>query len=75
MIQSCVSSQAFATVFVTVLDRNDNTPKFSQAMYTGDIMENSIAGTSVNMVSTDKPRDNFLKRNEFMYTINLFPIG
>lgn len=75
MIQSCVSSQAFATVFVTVQDRNDNTPKFSQAMYTGDIMENSIAGTSVNMVSTDKPRDNFLKRNECMYTTNLFPIG
>ena len=43
--------QAFATVFVTILDRNDNSPKFSQASYTGSIMENSRPGTTVDMVS------------------------
>lgn len=42
--------QAFATVFVTVLDRNDNPPRFSQASYTGNIIENSAADTTVNMV-------------------------
>ena len=42
--------QAFATVFVTVLDRNDNSPRFSQASYTGNIIENSAADTTVNMV-------------------------
>ena len=42
--------QAFATVFVTVLDRSDNPPRFSQASYTGNIIENSAADTTVNMV-------------------------
>ena len=37
-------------MFVTVLDRNDNPPRFSQASYTGNIIENSAADTTVNMV-------------------------
>ena len=38
-------------MFVTILDRNDNSPKFSQVSYTGSIMENSRPGTTVDMVS------------------------
>ena len=37
-------------MFVTVLDRNDNPPRFSQASYSGKIIENSAADTTVNMV-------------------------
>ncbi|XP_078366665.1 protocadherin Fat 4-like [Oculina patagonica] len=44
-----LSRKAFATVFVKILDRNDNIPKFSQALYTGKIVENSRAGTTVDM--------------------------
>ena len=45
--------QAVATVVVTVLDQNDNRPKFTQALYTGSIMENSGPGTTVIMVSME----------------------
>ena len=38
-------------MFVTVLDQNDNRPQFSQALYTGSIMENSGPSTTVDMVS------------------------
>lgn len=38
-------------MFVTILDRNDNSPKFSQVSYIGSIMENSRPGTTVDMVS------------------------
>ena len=43
-------------MFVTILDKNDNIPKFSQALYTGSIMENSRARTTVDMVSTSKDK-------------------
>ncbi|XP_068723113.1 protocadherin Fat 4-like isoform X1 [Montipora capricornis] len=44
-----LSRKAYATVFVTVLDQNDNRPQFSQALYTGSIMENSGPSTTVDM--------------------------
>eukprot|EP00117_Sycon_ciliatum_P002784 scpid268/ scgid7863/ Protocadherin Fat 1; Cadherin family member 7; Cadherin-related tumor suppressor homolog; Protein fat homolog; Protocadherin Fat 1, nuclear form len=38
-----------ATVFIQVLDRNDNPPIFSHRLYAGRIAENSVPGTLVNM--------------------------
>ena len=40
-------------MYVTVLDQNDNRPQFSQAVYSGSIMENSRPGITVDMVSAD----------------------
>lgn len=39
-----------ATVIITVLDENDNSPMFRQAEYSFDIQENMPAGTSVGTV-------------------------
>ncbi|XP_067054992.1 protocadherin Fat 4-like [Acropora muricata] len=44
-----LSKKALANVYVTVLDQNDNRPQFSQAVYSGSIMENSRPGITVDM--------------------------
>lgn len=54
--------QAFATLFVTVLDRNDNQPQFSQDLYTGSIMENSGPGTTIDMVGRKVEKGLFKRR-------------
>ena len=42
--------QGFATVIVDVDDINDNTPRFTDTIYTGSFYENEPAGTSVTKV-------------------------
>ncbi|XP_052778541.1 protein dachsous-like [Mya arenaria] len=44
---------ATATVSITILDYNDNTPSYSQTLYTGTVTENVAAGTSILTVSID----------------------
>ena len=42
-----------ATVVVTVLDENDNSPVFRSQVYSFEIQENMPPGTSVGMVMAD----------------------
>ena len=44
---------ATVTVSITIDDYNDNEPYFSQPLYTGTVLENSVAGTSVLTVVID----------------------
>lgn len=44
---------ATATVTIHILDYNDNLPIFSQNLYTGTVIENTIAGTSILTVVID----------------------
>ncbi|XP_052778547.1 cadherin EGF LAG seven-pass G-type receptor 1-like [Mya arenaria] len=44
---------ATATVSITILDYNDNTPSYSQTLYTGTVTENVAAGTSILTVLID----------------------
>lgn len=44
--------QNFTEVVVTIIDKNDNYPKFKTVSYAGSIKENSRNGTPVFIVST-----------------------
>lgn len=54
---------ATATVSITIEDFNDNEPFFSKSLYTGTVLENSPAGTSILTVVVD---DNDISINEYI---------
>ena len=64
------------TVFVKILDLNDNTPWFSPETYQLHIIENQRTGTTVGIISADDPDDG--PNGEVIYTVegslpSLFP--
>ena len=46
-------SPAVATVIVNIVDINDNGPLFERGPYIGEVLENSLVGTTVMQVSAN----------------------
>lgn len=49
------AATASASVLVTVLDDNDNTPRFDKEFYSFELLENLSAGTMIGSVSATDP--------------------
>lgn len=71
VIWKCLTYRILLQVSVIVLDENDYAPEFTMPLYEGRILENSPAGTKVNLsipiAATDK--DEGVNRN-FVFSLH-----